>query len=255
MTGAVVPSYAGGEACSRHVHKILTNPVYCGHVIHQGKVVYRNAHEAAVDDETFERVQAKRKLKARLRKDGGGNGASRMMAGPAGLLTPFLRCGTCGGQVRAVVGSVVGQRTWLYFCGTRRDNTAACPGVSVRIDKLDPLIMDAIERQVLAPDNVRVLLDDTLMALSSADQDHAEAERERLTALVAELDRKIRLAATHAINGMIDEGDAKAITAPLLAQRETARLQLAALPARRPVPGADEVDPERFREAVLEAWK
>jgi len=114
--------------------------------------------------------------------------------------------------------------------------------------------MRAIEEQVLAPDNVRMLLENTIEALSSSDEDQAAIERERLTAQVAELDRKIRLTATHAIEGMMDEDDAKAITAPLMAQRETARLKLAALPARQAVPSMDEVDPERFREAVLEAW-
>ena len=41
----------------------------------------------------------------------------------------------------------------------------------------------------------------------------------------------------------------------MVAQRETARLQLAALPARKEVPTADAVNPDVFRDAVLEAWK
>ena len=85
--------------------------------------------------------------------------------------------------------------------------------------------------------------------------DQLAGERERLTSVIAELDRKIRLTATHAINGMIDEGDAKAITAPLLAQRDHARLQLAALPAADPAPEVDTIDPDAFREAVREAWR
>ena len=245
---------APGTWRSRHVHYILKNPVYCGHVVNKGEVVFRDAHEAAVDDTTFARIQARRRLRATARQQGEGNGASPLLVGKQGILTPFLRCGSCGGRVRTVASSRAGQRTWLYFCGTRRDNKEACEGISVRVDALDPLVMQALEEQVLAPDNVEALLESTLEALASSDEDQAAAERERLTLKVAELDRKIRLTATHAIEGMIDEGDAKAITAPLLAQRETARTKLAALPARQAVPSADEVDPQRFREAVLEAW-
>lgn len=171
------------------------------------------------------------------------------------MLTPFLRCGHCGGRVIVVASARKDARTWLYFCGTRRDNKAACPGVSVRVDTLDPKVLDAIEQQVLEPENIKELIGDTLEALNAADGDHAAAERERLTALIGEFDRKIRLAATHAINGMIDEDDAKAITAPLVAQRDRARLELAALPARAEVPTADRVDPAKFREAILAAWR
>jgi DNA invertase Pin-like site-specific DNA recombinase len=246
---------APGTWLSRHVAKILTNPVYCGHVVNKGEVVARHAHEAAVDDVTFARIQAKRKLRAKEREEGGGNGASNLPVGRHGLLTPFLRCGSCGGRMVLVAGSRAESRTWLYFCGTRRDNKLACPGVSVRVDKLDPIVMETIEREVLAPDNVRELLDDTLGALRASDVDHAAAERERLATIITDLDRKIRLTMTHAVNGTIDEEDAKAISAPMVAQRETARLQLAALPARRAVPTVEQVNPEVFRAAVLEAWQ
>jgi len=245
---------APGTWRGRHVNYILKNPVYCGHIVNKGEIVYRDAHEAAVDDETFARVQAKRSLRARVRQEGGGNGANPLLVGRHGVLTPFLRCGSCGGRITLVASSRKGEKTWRYFCGTRRDNKHACAGISVLVDKLDTLVLETIERQVLAPENVQVLLEETLDALAHTDEDHAAAERERLSAQVAELDRKIRLAATHAINGMIDEDDAKAITAPLIAQRETARLQLNALPARQAVPTVNQVNPDLFRQAVLEAW-
>ena len=76
----------------------------------------------------------------------------------------------------------------------------------------------------------------------------------RLAGVIAEADRKIRLTAVHSINGMIDEGVAKAITAPMVAQRETARLQLAALPQQTDTPEAEVIDADEFRAAVREAW-
>ena len=246
---------AAGMWRSRHVHNILKNQLYCGHMVYKGEVQCRDTHEAAVDDETFARVQAKRALRDRGKRGRDAVPANPIRVGTRGLLTPWLRCGSCGGRIVIIAGGKKGARTYLYYCGTRQDNPAACPGISVRTDRLDELVMDAIERRVLAPENVQVLLDDTLDALANSDEDEAATERERLSHQVAELDRKIRHAASAVINGLMDETDAKAITAPLIAQRETARLQLAALPARKDVPSLDEVDPDLFRDAVLEAWK
>ena len=246
---------AAGTWRPRHVHNILRNPVYCGHVVYKGAIVSRNAHEAAVDEETFARICAKRTLKGEGRKGGRGNGLSPLATWQHGILTPWLRCGTCGGRVGITESTVGGERSYLYFCGTRRDIKASCPGVSVRVERLDAIVLDTIEKRVLAPENVKMMLDDSLAALTSADGDDTTAERERLTVQLADLDKRIRSTAHQVINGLIDEADAKIMSAPLLAQRETARLHLAALPAQRRVPGVDEVDPEGFRDAVLEAWK
>lgn len=248
-------SVAVGSWLPRHVHNILRNPVYCGHIVHQGAVVSRDCHEAAVDDETFARVVARRKLKNEGRKSGRGNGLSALATWQQGLLTPWLRCGTCGGRVSIVESTKGGTKSYLYFCQTRRTVKEACPGVSARVDALDTMVSEAIQQHVLAPENVRALLAETLAALADADVDQTSAERDRLEALVGDLDRRIRSTAAQVINGLIDENDAKVMSAPLLAQRETARLQLAALPARRAVPGVDELDPDLFRAAVMEAWK
>jgi len=245
---------APGAWRSRHIHYILKNRIYCGHIVYKGEVLCRDAHEAAVDDETFERILAKRALRDRKTRGKDAAPANPIRVGTRGLLTPWLRCGSCGGRITVIAGGKKGARTYLYYCGTRQDNKAACPGISVRTDKLDGLVMDAIERRVLAPDNVRLLLDNTIEALADSDEDEAAAERARLTEQIGELDRKIRRAASSVVNGLMEESDAKAITAPLLAQRETARLMLAALPARKEVPALDQVDPDVFRDAVLQAW-
>ena len=246
---------APGTWRSRHVRNILRNPVYCGHILHKGEIVARNAHEAAVDEEMFARIGAKRALKNEGRKAGFGNGQNPLATWEQGVLTPWLRCGTCGGRVGITESTVGGKRSYLYFCATRREVKASCPGVSVRVERLDAIVLDTIEKRVLTPANVKSMLDDTLVALNSADGDDTVAERERLAAQIADLDKRIRSTAHQVINGLIDEADAKIMSAPLLAQRETARLHLAALPAQRRVPGVDEVDPEGFREAVMEAWK
>ena len=75
----------------------------------------------------------------------------------------------------------------------------------------------AMQCHVLAPEALDVILGNGLDGLAGTQVDALAGERERLANVVAELDRKIRLTAVHAINGMIDESDAKAITAPLIA--------------------------------------
>lgn len=106
---------------------------------------------------------------------------------------------------------------------------------------------------MLTPDNVQALVSDTLAALAQA-PDEVSAERERIAAEIADLDRRIRLTGAQVSAGILDLEDAKAVNAPLVARRETARLRLAALPERRALPAAEAVDPERFRAAVLQAW-
>ncbi len=247
-------AYAPGAWKRKHLQNIVTSRTYLGHIVHDGVVVARDVHEAAVDEETFERVQAKRALRDRNRKDGKGNGENRLRMGENGLLTPWLRCGTCGGSVRVWQGGQKSKPTYLYYCATRQDNPAACTGISIRVEKLDKLVMDVIEQRVLSPENVERFMAESVAKLREAPPDEVADERARLTAVIADLDRRIRATGAQVIAGVLDQEDAVAMNAPLREQRDLAKLQLAALPAKRDEPGVDEIDAEAFRQAVLEAW-
>ena len=238
----------------KHIQNILGSSTYCGHMLHNEEIVARDAHEAAVDDETFARIQAKRALRDRTRKDGNGNGANKLRMGERGLLTPWLRCGTCGGSVRVWQGGQKSKPTYLYYCSTRQDNPAACSGISIRVEKLDQLVMDVIEKRVLTAENVDAMVADTLARLAHDPVDETAAARDRLTAVIADLDRRIRSTGAQVIARVLDQDDAIAMNAPLREQRDHAKLQLAALPTRRAVPTENEIDPYAFRAAVLEAW-
>ena len=248
-------SIAPGAWRTKHVACILTNPAYCGHLTHDGEVVARDTHEAAIDDETFARIQALRALRDRSRKDGKGNGANPVTLGERGLLTPWLRCGTCGGRITVATGGSPTKRTFLYYCATRQDNPAACAGISIRVEQLDRIVLDVIETRVLTPENVRALIEDAIARLAAHPIDHAAAERDRLDGLLADLDGKIRRTASQVTAHLIDEDDAKALNAPLLAQREQARLQRAALPSSAPPPAFDTIDPTAFADSIREAWQ
>ena len=247
-------AYAPGCWRPKHIQNILTSRTYLGHMVHDGTVVARDVHEAAVDEETFERVQAKRALRDHNRKDGQGNGENRLRMGERGLLTPWLRCGTCGGSVRVWQGGQRSKPTYLYYCATRQENPAACTGVSIRVEKLDKLVMDVVEQRVLSAENVERFVGETLTNLRDAPTDGVADERARLAAVIADLDKRIRATGAQVVAGVLDQEDAVAMNAPLREQRDLAKLQLGALPAKREEPGADEIDAEAFRAAVLEAW-
>lgn len=131
---------------------------------------------------------------------------------------------------------------------------AACDGLSIRVEALDAALSTYIENEVLTPENVRTLVADSLVAL--ADQpDSLTAERETLQDEITDLDRRIRLTGAQVSAGILDIDDAKAVNAPLMARRESARLRLSAMPSRQPLPKPEAIDPELFRAAVLQAWQ
>ena len=241
-----------GTWLPKHIQRILTNPTYLGHIVQNGIVVAREAHEAAVTQEQFDRVAALRTLKDRSKEDGG-NGNHAIHMSERGVLTPWLRCGSCGGRVAITAGGHTGTVRHYYTCRTRAENKALCTGLTVRVEKLDAAVLDFIHNDVLTPESVQALVDQSLAAL--ADQpDELQAERARLTADIGELDARIRKIGLQVADDILTPEDAKAINAPLIARREGLKLRLASLPEKKPLPGPERIDPAKFRAAVLEAW-
>ena len=101
----------------------------------------------------FQRVGADDTAKYRVAGERGG--AEPIRTGEHGLLTPWLRCGSCGGRIRVNPGGQPNKRTYLYNCASRIESTNSCPGISIRVEKLDRLVLDAIESQILTPDNLQ----------------------------------------------------------------------------------------------------
>ncbi len=217
--GDLPRQHAGHAWRAKHVASIVKNAVYLGHIVCKGEVVARDTHPAAVDQDTFDRILAKRALRAAKRKAGKGNGANRLRAGDRGLFTPWLRCGTCGSAIHVSAGGNAKKRTWLYYCRTRTDNREACSGISARVAALDPLLLDRVESEVLSEEAVGQLIAESTARLATAPADQHATTREALETEVAALDRRIRRVAAQVLDELIDKEDARVMTAPLRARR------------------------------------
>ena len=136
---------------------------------------------------------------------------------------------------------------------TRQENKENCLGLPVRVDVMDAGLLDYIASEVLTKENVRGLIDRSVIDLADAPDSIAQ-DRAALEATVAELDRNIRVVGQSVIDGVFAPSDAKALNAPLIAQRETAQLKLASMPQHRELPAVEKLDAEKFRASVLQAW-
>lgn len=77
----------GREFDKGSVHALLTNPIYCGKIKHKTDL-YPGQHQAIIDDETFQRVQAQL-------RDNSFNRGNRLPSKHGGLLKGLIRCPDC----------------------------------------------------------------------------------------------------------------------------------------------------------------
>ena len=106
------------------VNKILTNPYYCGMIMHQG-VLYPGRHDPIVSTELFERVQTLLK--------------SRRSGEKERRHTHYLRgtvfCGFCGARLCITYTK---ERYLYYFCVNRRKTN--CPFMYEYVDEIESAV-------------------------------------------------------------------------------------------------------------------
>ena len=123
---------------------------------------------AIIDEETFRSVQAT------LAKRNPRQTPSRVVTGPT-LLTGIARCGCvdCHGALTIRAGKS-GQ--YRYYACSRRATRGetACSGRSIRMEKLDAIVLDALEARVLAPERIPELLTAFLEKSDESDQRRRE---------------------------------------------------------------------------------
>ena len=121
-----------------------------------------------IDEETFQTVQA------RLGQRNPRQTPARVVSGPT-LLTGIARCGCpdCGGAMTIRTGKS-GQ--YRYYACSRRATRGetACTGRSIRMEKLDGIVLDTLEERVLAPERLPELLTAFLEKSDQSDQRRRE---------------------------------------------------------------------------------
>ena len=121
-----------------------------------------------IDEETFQTVQA------RLGQRNPRQTPARVVSGPT-LLTGIARCGcpNCGGAMTIRTGK--SGRYRYYACSRRATRgETACTGRSIRMEKLDAIVLGALEERVLAPERLLKLLSAFLEKSDESDQRRRE---------------------------------------------------------------------------------
>ena len=138
----------------RMIHAILTNPTYTGDLaqgrsrvksykVHQIETVPREewvevagTHEAIIDYETFDKVQALLKRDTRTSPEGR----------KVHLFSGFLKCADCG---RAVTRCVSKNNHVYYACSTYKNRSrTACTMHSIKHERLEAAVLFGIQYQI-----------------------------------------------------------------------------------------------------------
>jgi len=127
----------GGVPFTRgHIYRILSNPIYVGDMPHKDQV-YPGEHEAIIDREMFERVQAQLSGQAIARH-------SQTNAPSPSLLKGLLFDAT--GDALHVIQAAKGSRRYRYYVSSRRvydpDNNP--DGLRLSAEELETLVVDAV---------------------------------------------------------------------------------------------------------------
>ena len=171
----------GGRWGIGQVHRILTRRTYMGEHEFNKRSKTKELKPVSeivtvpvppiIDRETFDAVQ--KLLKARNPKVM----PARVISGPT-MLTGLIHCAKCGGAMTIRTGK--GGRYRYYACSMKaRQGPTACEGMAVPMEKLDDLVVNHLEQQLLQPER----LETVLAAALDRREEHAERRREHIAEL------------------------------------------------------------------------
>jgi site-specific DNA recombinase len=171
----------GGRWGIGQVHRVLTRRTYMGEHEFNKRSKAKELKPVSeivtvpvppiIDRETFDAVQAR--LKARNPKVM----PARVISGPI-MLTGLIHCAKCGGAMTIRTGK--GGRYRYYACSMKaRQGPTACTGMAVPMEKLDDLVADHLERQLLQPER----LERILACVLDRRQEQSERRREHIAGL------------------------------------------------------------------------
>ncbi len=129
---------------------------------------------AIIELDQFERVAA-------LRASRNPRKTAPHIAAGTTMLMGIARCGMPGCTCGLTMRTGKGRRYHYYVCNGRVNQGRTCDGPSVRREELDGIVLDTVERQLLAPARLQALLADVV---NLSDQKRAQREDELVHARV-----------------------------------------------------------------------
>jgi site-specific DNA recombinase len=151
--------------------QLFASPAYRGRIVHGDNVYVEDAHEALVDEHTWQLAQ----------REGIRTPRTGSIAGK-GVLLGLIRCEGCGHPLTVVASGPRGARYASYTCRKRR-TSGVCPApATAQIDKVDALVLPDLEARADSVD-----LEAALIELYDAQIAFAKADRELEEFLAASL--------------------------------------------------------------------
>ena len=167
------------------LHNLLTNPIFVGKVTHK-EAVYDGEHEAIIDPEVFDLVQARLKANGRT-------GGVEVRNKYGALLRGLLRCKCCGHSMTHTFTGGRNGKSYRYYRCVRaiKSGSAACPAGTLPAQEIERVVVDEVRG--LAKDKSllgRVLAE--AQGAIGAELGALAAERDGLRAEVDRHDRELR---------------------------------------------------------------
>jgi site-specific DNA recombinase len=158
-------TYGGNPLHRAHIYNLLANVLYTGRIAVDGEL-YRGEHEAIIDEQTFDLVQARLKQNST-------NGDHRHRTRMESLLRGLIYCGGCGSAMYQTYSSSKERRYRYYVCSRAQQQTENyCVTRSVSAPAVEDAVVESIRRVSVHP---RVL------------EETARVIRHRLTEEIARL--------------------------------------------------------------------
>lgn len=130
------------------LQRVLTSVTYVGQVLHKGEIL-PGEHEAIIDQDTFDRVQAL------IRENGNGSGSVARNKHGA-LLRGLLYCGACGAAMSHHFAKK-GQRLYRYYvCNSKqKQGLDVCSTPSLPAQEIDDFVVEQIRKLASDPELAR----------------------------------------------------------------------------------------------------
>jgi site-specific DNA recombinase len=141
-----------------------------------------------INDELWQRVQAKNLRMAKL-YGGHHQGLLNRSASSRNLLTGFLKCGLCGGNLVIVTGRQ--RRHAMYGCPQHFYRSTCSNDLKVRQDSLEKQLLNDLQQALLQPEAIGFALQEFERQLESARASTGQ-DRERKTGRKKELEEQLQ---------------------------------------------------------------